>query len=64
MTVHDFDGLARRFRRIADEGMERILRNIAEAAGETLLNLIIDEIDRQDLIDTGAMWQSFSRLRR
>ncbi|MEK5376564.1 HK97 gp10 family phage protein [Paenibacillus sp. FSL P2-0173] len=61
MTVHDFDGLARRFRRIADEGMERILRNIAEAAGETLLNLIIDEIDRQDLIDTGAMWQSFSR---
>ncbi|MCM3699196.1 HK97 gp10 family phage protein [Paenibacillus macerans] len=61
MTVHDFDGLARRFRQLADDGIERILRNIAEAAGEALLNLIIDEIDKQNLIDTGALWQSFSR---
>ncbi|WP_246565345.1 HK97 gp10 family phage protein [Paenibacillus faecis] len=57
----DFDGLARRFQQLTDKGMERILRNIAEAAGEALLNLIIDKIDKQGLIDTGALWQSFSR---
>lgn len=61
MNVHDFDGLARRFRALADDGIEQVLRNIAEAAGETLLNLIVDEIDKQGLIDTGALWQSFSR---
>lgn len=61
MNVHDFDGLARKFRQLDNDGMNRILRNIAESVGETLLNHIIDEIDRQDLIDTGAMWNSFTR---
>lgn len=61
MTVHDFDGLARRFRQLANDGIERILRNIAEAAGEALLNMIIDEINKQGLIDTGVLQGSFSR---
>ncbi|PRA04832.1 HK97 gp10 family phage protein [Paenibacillus sp. MYb67] len=61
MIVNDFDGLARRFRKLADQGMKRVLTNIAEALGETLLNHIIDEIDRQGLIDTGLMWNSFTR---
>lgn len=61
MNMHDFDGLAKKFKRLSDEGVNQILRNIAEAVGETLLNLIIDEIDKQDLIDTGTMWNSFTR---
>ncbi len=58
--IHDFAGLARKIHYIRTEGMERILRNIVEAMGEALLNQIIDEIDHQGLIDTGAMWNSFS----
>jgi len=61
MTVNDFDGLARRFRQLADKGMKQVLTNITEALGEALLNHIIDEIDRQGLIDTGLMWNSFTR---
>lgn len=41
--------------------MNQILQNITEAVGETLLNLVIDEIDKQELIDTGLMWNSFTR---
>ncbi|MEW4368626.1 HK97 gp10 family phage protein [Paenibacillus kandeliae] len=58
--IHDFAGLYRRIDYIRREGMQRILHNIVEAMGEALLNQIIDEIARQDLIDTGAMWNSFS----
>ncbi|MEK4237499.1 HK97 gp10 family phage protein [Paenibacillus sp. FSL H7-0714] len=61
MSVHDFDGLAKKFKKLSDEGVSQILKNIAEAVGETLLNLVIDEIDKQDLIDTGLMWNSFTR---
>lgn len=61
MNVNDFDGVAKRFKQIADKGMKQVLMNIAEALGESLLSTIIDEVDRQGLIDTGAMWQSFSR---
>lgn len=61
MTVNDFDGLVRRFRKLADKEMKRVLMNIAEALGEALLNHVIDEIDRQGLIDTGLMWNSFTR---
>lgn len=61
MNMHDFDGLAKKFKRLSDEGINQILRNIAEAVGETLLNLVVDEIDKQELIDTGLMWNSFSR---
>ncbi|ASA21961.1 HK97 gp10 family phage protein [Paenibacillus donghaensis] len=61
MIIHDFDGLAKKFKRLSDEGVNQILRNIAEAVGETLLNLVIDEIGKQDLIDTGLMWNSFTR---
>ncbi|OAB34254.1 terminase [Paenibacillus macquariensis subsp. defensor] len=61
MNIHDFDGLARKFKKLSDEGVSEILRNIAEAVGETLLNLVIDEIDKQDLINTGLMWNSFTR---
>ena len=61
MIVNDFDGLARRFKKLADQGMKQVLTNVAEAMGESLLNHIIDEINRQDLIDTGLMWNSFTR---
>jgi hypothetical protein len=61
VSVHDFDGLAKKFKKLSDEGVNQILKNIAEAVGETLLNLVIDEIDKQDLIDTGVMWNSFTR---
>ncbi len=61
MNMHDFDGLAKKFKKLSDEGVSQILKNIAEAVGEKLLNLVIDEIDKQDLIDTGLMWNSFTR---
>ena len=41
MNIHDFDGLTRKFKKLSDEGVSDILRNIAEAVGETLLNLVI-----------------------
>nr|WP_154122366.1 HK97 gp10 family phage protein [Paenibacillus monticola] len=53
--------MAKKFKKLSEKGVTEILRNIAEAVGETLLNLIIDEIDKQDLIDTGTMWNSFTR---
>lgn len=59
--IHDFDGLAKKFKRLSDEGINQILQNIAEAVGEALLNHVIDEIDKQGLIDTGLMWNSFTR---
>ncbi|NOJ73197.1 HK97 gp10 family phage protein [Paenibacillus alvei] len=61
MNVHDFDGLTTKFKQLNEEGINRVLRNIAEAVGETLLNNIIEEITRQDLIDTGTMRNSFAR---
>lgn len=61
MNVHDFDGLAKKFKQLSEEGMNRILRNIAESVGEELLIAIQEEIDQQGLIDTGTMWNSFTR---
>lgn len=61
MNMHDFNGLAEKFRKLSGEGMQRILRNIAEAVGESLLNFIIDEINHQGLIDSGTMVNSFTR---
>lgn len=61
MNVRDFDGLAKKFKQLSEEGMNRILRNIAESVGEELLIAIQDEIDQQGLIDTGTMWNSFTR---
>jgi hypothetical protein len=61
MIVNDFDGVSKRFKEIADRGMKQILTNIAEALGESLLNVIIDEVYNQELIDSGTMWNSFSR---
>lgn len=59
--IHDFAGLSKRIEYIRTEGMQRVLHNIVEAMGEALLNQILNEIDRQGLIDTGAMWNSFSQ---
>ncbi|TRY24348.1 HK97 gp10 family phage protein [Brevibacillus sp. LEMMJ03] len=41
--------------------MPRIMERIVYQLGEELLNHVIDEINRQDLIDTGSMWQSFAQ---
>jgi Bacteriophage HK97-gp10, putative tail-component len=48
--------------------MERLNRNVPQALerimyqlGEELLNHVVDEIQRQDLIDTGGLWQSFTQ---
>ncbi|MDO7908431.1 HK97 gp10 family phage protein [Paenibacillus sp. JX-17] len=61
MSIHDFEGLARKLRQFNEKGITQVLRSIAEAVGETLLNYVMDEIDRQHLIDTGLMWNSFTR---
>lgn len=61
MSIYDFDGLARKFEQISNGAIEKVLRNIAEVVGETLLNHVIDEIDNQGLIDTGTLWNSFTR---
>lgn len=61
MNVHDFDGLAKKFKQLSEDGMNRILRNITEAVGEKLLNNVTDEINRQGLIDTSVMLNSFAR---
>lgn len=61
MSIRDFDGLARKFEQLSKGTVETIIRNIVEVVGETLLNAVTDEIDRQGLIDTGTMWNSFTR---
>ncbi|MED4749946.1 HK97 gp10 family phage protein [Brevibacillus choshinensis] len=44
-----------------DKQLPEILQRIVLAIGEELLNQIVDEIQRQDLIDTGGLWQSFTQ---
>lgn len=61
MSIHDFDGLARKFEQLSKGTMETVIRNIVEVVGEALLSSVTDEIDKQALIDTGTMWNSFTR---
>ena len=61
MNVHDFEGLAKKLKGLNDEIVTRVLRNIVEGLGESLLNEITDEIGEQDIVDTGTMWNSFER---
>jgi hypothetical protein len=61
VSIRDFDGLARKFEQLSRGVIAEVIRNIVEVVGETLLNHVIDEIDRQGLIDTGTMWNSFTR---
>ncbi|MED0735666.1 HK97 gp10 family phage protein [Aneurinibacillus thermoaerophilus] len=44
-----------------DHEIPAIMKRIVERLGEELLNAVIDEINRQDLIDTGTLINSFSR---
>lgn len=39
----------------------QILKQVVYQLGEELLNHVIEEVGRQDLIDTGTMWNSFSQ---
>ncbi|WP_236781901.1 HK97 gp10 family phage protein [Aneurinibacillus sp. XH2] len=61
VNIHDFDGLYRKLQEMQHGVIEKVIRNIVEALGETLLNELIEEIGRQDLIDTGTLWNSFTR---
>nr|WP_202890393.1 HK97 gp10 family phage protein [Brevibacillus brevis] len=38
-----------------------IMQRIYYQLGEELLNHVIDELDSQDLIDTGTLWNSFTQ---
>lgn len=57
MDFKQFEERMRRLNKNAPEIMQRIVYQL----GEELLNHVIDELGRQDLIDTGALWNSFSQ---
>lgn len=44
-----------------DHEIPAIMQRVVERLGEELLNAVIEEIGKQDLIDTGTMWNSFAR---
>lgn len=44
-----------------NKDVPKIMTDIVYQLGEELLNHVIEEINRQDLIDTGSMWQSFTQ---
>lgn len=61
MDFREFEQLARKAQDFQKEHLPRIIRNILEELGETLLNAVVEEINAQDLIDTGTMINSFAR---
>jgi len=56
----DFRQFEERLRKL-NQDVPKIIQGIVYRLGEELLNYVINEISRQDLIDTGAMWQSFTQ---
>ncbi|KMZ42513.1 MULTISPECIES: HK97 gp10 family phage protein [Bacillales] len=57
MDFRQFEDHMRRFNRELPDIMQRIYYQL----GEELLNHVIDELDNQDLIDTGTLWNSFTQ---
>ncbi|NRS51783.1 HK97 gp10 family phage protein [Brevibacillus sp. HB2.2] len=57
MDFRQFEDRMRRFNRELPDIMQRIYYQL----GEELLNHVIDELDSQDLIDTGTLWNSFTQ---
>ncbi|MFA4132584.1 MULTISPECIES: HK97 gp10 family phage protein [unclassified Brevibacillus] len=57
MDFRQFEDRMRQFNRELPDIMQRIYYQL----GEELLNHVIDELDSQDLIDTGTLWNSFTQ---
>ncbi|MFI8714440.1 HK97 gp10 family phage protein [Brevibacillus brevis] len=57
MDFRQFEDRMRRFNSELPDIMQRIYYQL----GEELLNHVIDELDSQDLIDTGTLWNSFTQ---
>jgi hypothetical protein len=60
VRVVDFQQFENRLKAF-EKDLPEILKRIVYMLGEDLLNHVVEEIRRQDLIDTGAMWQSFTQ---
>lgn len=56
----DFKQFEQRMKRLHHD-TPQFLKGIIYQLGEEFLNHIVDEINRQDLIDNGGMWQSFTQ---
>ncbi len=57
----NLDEFRRKLERLEKHEMEKIMAVIVYELGERLLAAIQDEIDRQNLIDTGTLWNSFTQ---
>ncbi|MED1802250.1 HK97 gp10 family phage protein [Brevibacillus porteri] len=57
MDFKQFEERMGQFNRELPDIMQRIYYQL----GEELLNHVIDELDSQDLIDTGTLWNSFTQ---
>lgn len=57
MDFREFQKRMEKLHRSAPQALERIMYQL----GEELLNHVIEELSRQDLIDTGTLWNSFSQ---
>ncbi|WP_425623003.1 HK97 gp10 family phage protein [Brevibacillus borstelensis] len=57
MDFREFQKRMEKLHRSAPQALERIMYQL----GEELLNHVIEELNRQDLIDTGALWNSFAQ---
>lgn len=57
MDFRDFQKRMEKMNRNLPQALEKIMYQL----GEELLNYVINEIGSQDLIDTGALWNSFSQ---
>lgn len=57
MDFREFQKRMEKLHRGAPQALERIMYQL----GEELLNHVVEELSRQDLIDTGTLWNSFSQ---
>lgn len=57
MNFQQFEARLKAF----DKDLPELLQRIVYVLGEELLNHVVEEIRRQDIIDTGALWQSFTQ---
>lgn len=56
----DFREFQKRIEKL-NQTMPHALERIVYQLGEELLNYVIEELNHQDLIDTGTLWNSFSQ---
>ncbi|MBN6186315.1 HK97 gp10 family phage protein [Aneurinibacillus sp. BA2021] len=61
MTVIDFDGAAKKLTKLQREQLPRIIQDIILSLGDEMLNEVVAEIQKQGLIRTELMQESFQK---